>query len=41
MAEECRQWVARIAVIADIVVIARDRKSKTVNHKATRRNGSA
>jgi len=33
MAEERRRWGARIAVIADIAVIARDRKSKTVNHK--------
>jgi hypothetical protein len=30
--QERRQWGARIAVIADIAVIARDRKSKTVNH---------
>ena len=33
LAEERRQWAARIAVIAVIAVIVRDRKSKTVNHK--------
>jgi len=30
MAEGCRQKAAKIAVIADIAVIARDRKSKNL-----------